>query len=379
MKSNRIKSICVIFVIVFSAFACTRGLEQEHLRVFENFPEVIDLHGTPVMTGDEKYNPLLMGLKDNLLVVCDVENGPHFHVYALPEFEYLGNFGQQGRGPSEFQSPFFWGQFEKGERVKIWVYDPNNVTLSLIDVLDALNDERFKTDTCFVLPNEAYEAINVMKIGGNNLTGNGAFFNGEFFKYDTETDKIQWIAKNTNYNKGFRQLLETSNDFGQLTLKQGFAKIKPDQSRYAKALVYAPIIDVYKPDGVLEFSIILNDFEIPNFNEEEFSLKTRGWYGNIFLTDSFIYAINRNCTLEQYSLNECDDAEIHVFNWKGEPVVLFRLNEGIAPSAAFVVDEENKKIYTVNPRDEKHLFSVFDFSQHSFIANVSDKSASNLM
>lgn len=352
--------------LVFFAFSCSPGRDLEQLRFFEGFPEVIELQGTPVITGDEKYNPLLIGLKDKLLVICDVDNAPHFHVYQMPEFTYLGNFGQQGRGPSEFQNPLFWGQFEKSERVKMWIYDVNSLSLSLVDVLAALHDASYKAETSFVLPNEAYEAFIVLKMAGKNFIGSGAFFQGEFLKFDSEKKHIQWIAQNTHYNKGFRQLIETNTDFSNLlTLKQGITKIKPDQSRFAKALVYAPIIDVYKPDGNLEFTIIRKEFELPVLDDREIE-NTRAWYENIFLTDSFIYALNRNCTVGQYSFDECNDVEIHVFNWNGEPVALLRLNEGIGLAAPFVVDETNKKIYTVHPHDENHLFSVFDFSQHAF-------------
>lgn len=369
MKSNRIKSICVILCLTFFALACSTSVNKKHLRVFEEFPEIIELQGKPIKTGEEKYNPLLMGLKDHLLVICDIENDPYFHVYALPEFEYLGNFGQQGKGPSEFQNPLFWGQFEKSERKKIWVFDGNSLTFSLIDVLDAIHNENYKAETNLVLPNEAVEAIIVLRMEENSLLGSGAFFHGEFFVYDTKTNQIQWIAQNTDYNNSFRQLLETTNEYYDLsTLKQGITKIKPDQSRFVKALVSAPVMDVYKPDGKLEFTIIQKDFELPASNEKEIDI-TKSWYENIFLTDSYIYALNRNCALEQYSLEECNDAEIHVFNWSGEPVALFRLNEGIGLAAPFVIDEVNKKIYTVNPRDENHLFSAFDFSHNAFLVN----------
>lgn len=359
MKSKHNPILSCLLLLSCFFFACSPRYDNDNLRVFRTFQVVKNLHGKQVQTEILNYNPLLMGLKDSVLVVCDVENSPYFHIYSLPGFEYLGNFGQEGKGPSEFQNPLFWGQFQNTEALKMWVYEMNTFSLSLLDIEKSLTSELFDADSVYSVPAELHDANNVMITPENVLIGSGPFQQGEFFIYNPLQEHTQWIAHRTDYGSQEHSLFKGNLDDIDV-LKQGVAKIKPDGSHFVKALVYLPVIDVYRSDGEHRFSLVLNDYHLPVFNNGSFENQTNVWYENVFLSDNYIYALNRNCNMQHYFGGKCNDAEIHVFNWEGEAVSKYSLNEGIAPAAPFAVDESNNRVYTVNLVDYEPEYRVFD-------------------
>jgi hypothetical protein len=340
-------------------FSCSFKRDDLHLKETEKFPQSVNLTGTSVKTEYDDYNPLLMGLQDSLLIIGDIENSPYFHVYKIPAFTYLGNFGKEGRGPFEFQNPVFWGQFAHTDRPKIWIYQMSNFKLSLVDVFDALQNKEYEADLTFTMPFEANEANNIMVMNDDAFIASGPNYLGEFLIYKLHEKPDEWIAYRKVYGKELQDLMEKNEKYIDV-LKQGVTKMKPDQTRFVKVHMYAPIIDVYIADGTHEFTILLKNFKLPLFRNGVFDPETSGWYENVFLTDQRIYALNRNCNLKQYNEYSCNDAEIHVFNWSGDPLVIYKLNEGIAPAAPFAVDEKNNKVYTVNPGIDDGVFRIFD-------------------
>lgn len=360
---NRKIHLCVMLFFTTFAVSCTTGLRNNNLQIVEDFPVTFNLHRTTIFTENSNYNPLMMGLKDSILVVVDIENSPYFHVYKVPEFHYIGNFGTQGRGPFEFENPVFWGQFHSGESIQIWVYEMNGLKLSLIDVFGALQNSDYLAEKEYVAPPEFYESNNIMIMSDDLKVGSGAMEQGEFIISNGNEEKIGWVGFNVQYDNHLSNFLKVNSDDLDV-LKQGVTKIKPDRSRFVKVHVYLPVIDVYHPDATLDFSIQLKEStDLPAFNNGVFDPQTKGWYENVFLTERYIYALNRNCELQNYHINECHHAEIHVFDWVGNAVAIYKLNEGIAQGAPFVVDEKNQKIYTINFKNSDDFFVAFDINK----------------
>lgn len=358
-------TLCLL-IIIFFTYSCERKLRDESLFIVNDFPKNVNLQGNSIKGIRSDFYPFQMGLLGDILVFCDWENSPHFHVYQLPEFAYAGSFGQQGRGPGEFLDPLFWGQFEQHDSKKMWVYQMNTKVLSQIDINESLHTQNYESGFSVAIPPETHAAVNIISLNDSIVLGSGFSTEGEFFRFNHKNQKLIWQPFKINYTRRlttfFKENLENIS-----ILKQGVVKIKPDKTRFVKTLAYVPVIDVYHVNGDHEFSIILKDFYIPDFHEGEFKPNTRVWYENVFLTDYFIYALNRNCNLQHYQNDECNDIEIHVFDWNGEPVLAYQLNEGIAPASPFVVDEERQKIYTVNFKNSEEFVSFFNTGTDSIL------------
>jgi hypothetical protein len=236
----------------------------------------------------------------------------------------------------------------------------NLMKLSLIDINKALTSSTYEPEKVIRMPPQIGSAVNIISLDDNIFIGSGNKSDGEFFIYNASTKKLEWKNFFIDYDENFMELLIKSDKLDEY--KRGIIKIKPDGSRFVKAFTFIPIIDIYNQDGKIEFSLILKNHEKPNINlkVKQFEGSTKVYYENVFLTDNYIYALNRNCNLEDYSKNICKDAEIHVYSWDGNAVCKYKLNEGIGPVAPFVVDEANKRVYTVNPKDDNDYYSVFE-------------------
>jgi hypothetical protein len=346
--------------IIFLIFNSCSNKTRDNVKIIDKFSQTIELSGQPIPKIKNDFFPLQMGLKDSILVFQDFENSPHFHAYKVPGFDFIGSFGKKGKGPGELQNPSFWGQIEKNNngRYTLWTYQMDLCQLVSLNIEKEINDPGTEFEKEFDIPLGPGEAVNIIAINDTSFVGTGAEAQGEFFIYDRLWENVEW--KDYFVNSFIN--IEANRDVIS-ECKRGIIKVKPDKSKFVKALVYAPIIDVYDSRGTLKFSIMLSDFKQPSIQANEFDGSTMVYYENIYVTDNYIYALNKNCTIDEY--NFCDDAEIHVFTWNGAPVCNYKLNEGIGPASPFVVDELNNKIYTVNPKSEEDFFSLFDIRNSS--------------
>lgn len=361
-KNIHITITIILFTFCQLLLACQRHEPHEALIVIGDFPQVINLQGYSLNHIRNDMNPLQMGLHDDLLVLNDWGNSPHFHVYQLPDFAYLGSFGTEGRGPGEFQDPVFWGQFAHSDSTKAWIYQMNTKVLSIAHVGNSLNNPNYQHEIRHTLPAESNEIVNVLVFNEDTILGSGVTAEGEFFRFYPLLQSWEWIDYRIHYTTKLSSFYQQNTEHIPI-LKQGVVKAKPDQTRFVKALVYSPIIDIYHINGDLDFSIVLKNAPLPLFHKGAFNPQTKAWYENIFLSDNHIYALNRNCTIAQYVAGDCRDVEIHVFNWQGQAVLKYRLQDGIAPAAPFVVDEKNKRIYTIHYKENGDFFLVYDLSR----------------
>lgn len=358
----QLSSILFPFIFFQLFTSCTNNSENPLLKVISQFPEEISLNGQAITDVRSDFYPRQMGLFDNLLVFCDWENSPYFHVYNLPDFDFMGNFGLQGRGPGEYLDPVFWGQFQQEDSIRMWVHQMNINIFSLVNIEQSLVNKNYTPQTQILIPHEFQTAVNLLAISDSIVIGSGISADGEFFFFYPENETLEWKDFRIDYTKNVNSFFRNNLDYIPL-LKQGVIKVKPDQKRFVKAMVYAPIIDVFFPNGDIDFSIVLKDFTVPDFLNGDFNPNTKAWYENIFLTDDFIYALNRNCSILQYAEGECNNVEIHVYNWRGEPVKKYLLNDGIAPAAPFAVDEQNQKIYSLNFKESEDFLYVFNLNK----------------
>jgi len=292
--------------------------------------------------------------------LCDFKSTPHFYAYETNEFKSLGEFGRQGRGPSDIQDPFFSGQIIKEEgSYKIWVYQVNLMKLVLVDISKALGTSYDKPDRSIILPPEVDTACNIIFLDNNIFIGVGIDAKGEFFIYNSLNKTFEWKKFLVDYDSDYMNLLKKYKLLSEYKL--GTLKVKPDGSYLVKASVFKPIIDVYNNKLELQFSIEIAGYEKPtiNSNKKQFNGSRRLYYANVYVTDNYIYALNQNCNLDELNSNNCSKAEIDVFDWNGKAVCKFQLNEPISSLGPFVIDEKNKQIILFTPKIDGNSYTRF--------------------
>jgi hypothetical protein len=133
----------------------------------------------------------------------------------------------------------------------------NARVLSLADVEKSLLDKSYQPEINIALPYEAYDVVSALSLSKDVVLGSGTSSEGEFFFFNSNDQSLEWKEHRIDYTQNLASFF--SNNMNDISLlKQGVVKIKPDQTRFVKAMVYAPVIDVYFPNGDIDFSIILD-------------------------------------------------------------------------------------------------------------------------
>ncbi len=355
----KINILIAILSLLLISGGCSEIHQRDSLHIIVDFPETRSLQGSPIPEIRKDFYSMQMGIADSMLIFCDWESSPHFHVYQLPSFTYGGSFGIGGKGPNELLDPLFWSQVEKGNAKGVWVYQMNKRNICLIDVEAALNDSGYQIIKEIGLPVETDMCVNVLALHDDIFVGSGISDRGEFFIYDAAKDDLQWKEFCVDYGTKVNSFINKNPEMIS-HIKQGIMKMKPDQSLFVKSFVYLPIIDIYDAKSNLMRTIMLGDYAVPEIRNNEFESSSWAYYENIFLTDQYIYALYRNCNLGEYREGLGYNTEVHVYNWEAHPVIRYKLNEGIAPAAPFVVDEKNERIYTLNPMVEEEFYKYFE-------------------
>lgn len=348
-------TIALLILIVF--YSCHK---TNNTIYYKEFPKTISLTGAPIKIKENIF-PFGIGVHKDKIVFCDTQISPHFYVYSLPNFELIGKFGIQGKSPVEIEDPVFWGQIkEKGDSVFISFYQMNKMKFTTFELNKVIKAPIKENDLeVTYMPPEIADAVNIMELNSKYFVGSGSTLLGEFFLYKADTDKLRWFDFIIDYNNNFMNKLKSNNLLQEY--KRGIIKVKPDNSKFAKVYNYTSKINIFGIDGKLLFSIQHSNDKQPTIKSTGFENDTKIYYNNVFLTNTYIYALNLNCNLGDYLKGNFNSVEIDVFNWKGTPIKKIQLNESIGPLSPFVVDEINDKIYTVNPKTEDSYFSSFNY------------------
>ena len=368
MKKNIYSTLfCIIYisVIITSFFSCTKKedkyVERTNIKEFTDFKTQYTLEGKELSSGEIKFLPQSIGLIDDKVFFCDSESDTHFYVFKIPEFEFVGKFGNRGRGPLDMQAPTFWGQVKGKE---IGIYQANLMKYGFYNIEEYLNgtikDENIITT---YMPPEINDAVNIISLNKNKYIGASSTPNGELFVYNALKKELKWKPFVKDVSNTFMEDLlkyDILSDF-----KRGIIKVNPKNTLVVKTNIFMPYIDIYDPKGNLLFSIGPKKYENPILSNKTkmIDFSSNVYYTNSFLTNNFIYALYRNCTVNEFSNGDCENVEIHVFDWEGNAVKKYILNEGIGPLSPFAVDETNHKIYSVNPKDLDSYFMSFDIKK----------------
>ncbi len=343
----------ILMIVVLSLTFCTEKVEVNSK----------DFQVTTSVTSEKSRRlglsvvPRFVTIHEGNIFFCDMENQTHFYVYRLEDFNFIGSFGKEDNSIGAIFNPCFTDQIETvGNNTFLTVLQMDKLELTTFDFNKALNNSLTPEDIKTIkLPESIDEAVHVIKLNNNLIFGSGYSDIGEFFIYNSGSSQLQWKAFSQEYSQEFMQQLEDSELLG--LYKYGIIKAKPDKSKFVKAYRYSEKIVIYNNEGNIIYTINRNSPKPEILPNNQFSDNTELYYGNVYTTDNFIYALNINCKVSE----EISNVEIHVFDWEGNAIEMINLNKGIGGLAPFAVDETTRTIYSINPTTESDLISEFRY------------------
>ncbi len=354
--------ISLCFILAFTLFSCKQAGTRQLVKVVDDFPENYSLNSLPTNISTNYY-PMMLTVVDTLLLICDTENEPFFHIYNLKYFEHISSFGEWGHGPSDFADPVFWHQFViKDSTFYIWIFELNNLTLKKISLSEAI-DNNIPGSIPFsriLLPAETFTTSCVLVINDSMVVGTGHEARGEFFVFDIRSEQLSWKPFIKDLPESIWKQLVSEGLLNEYKL--GTMSAKADGSKFIRTYIYNPIVDVYDSSFERIFSIKTGNPQIPSINRQnkQFDKHTRIFYIGSFATNEYIYLLNANCTLNDYLKGDCSSFILEKFDWKGNPIAKFSLNERVFATGSFAIDVSRNRLLTINPDFEHEAIRVFN-------------------
>ena len=341
------------FVYILTAIILLYGCNQsagEGEKHVDKFPGEINLEFKEFQTPPVLFYISDMIVLDDVMVALDVKTDTFFHIFKLPSLDYCGGSTIHGNGPDDeiFISPF------------IGRVDAHSFYYSSINQLKIASYNK-ATKNIVIKSQHALptEYVNVFMMNGN-VYGYG----------------MEMTSTNREY-LGFNLASKEIFDFGHnfpsiqipvspIKLNMIFARImagKPDGSLFAALYDKIPLLRIQNQNGKLvrdvwyrnkqrSLSVYMQDK--PNPSD---LMNTTVNYQRISTTDKYIYGLYSGKTREE--MKQIDDYgfEIHVWDWDGQPVVRYILNQPV-------------NSFTVSPDDSYIICSSFQHYDKLYKAEI---------
>ncbi|MCU0413399.1 MAG: TolB-like 6-bladed beta-propeller domain-containing protein [Ignavibacteriaceae bacterium] len=339
------------FGILIFVIGCTKATRlNENGVIIDTFPKEAFLEAIELKTPPILFKPSNMCIVDSFLVVTQSRRDTIFTIFKLPNCEYLLSFGNQGKGPNEFNLSMefvtlgtVYGEYRSfavgNLLTKIQYYKIN-------DILNRV----FKPYRIERLPPKLNRFRAITYISDSLIFG--APYRGDMhlFEYNARTKVL----------KSFRDYPEKFPLRDPEFMREPFAcfmATKPDNSKFVVAYYYKGIIEIY--DLKNDKQIIISYRGFPSLRENtglnrtskylEFRPESLRFCERIFATNKYIYACIAN---EKYStiydadgLNRTFIREIHVFDWSGNPIIKYKLDKFYN---YYVIDKIDNYLYTID-------------------------------
>lgn len=257
-----------------------------------------------------------------------------FDVFDIQTYEYLFSTGRKGQGPNEFVFPM--GQTIQAEN-------------EYFTILDHIN-----LKTVFLQPDIGLHTVKIQKIFDQSPINGFIKLNDSLYCAFTDcatgtTSDFEYQIKNIYNNSIFKfstypEYL-AKKKFEQDIRCQVYYKhlvANPVKRKFAAFYSRYKVLRLFSYEGILEKEIHVN---IPPYqiDDVENSEERLFFYVRLSSTLQYIYAY---CA---------SNKEIQVWDWEGNPIILYRLDRDYS---RFTVSEKYKKIYLVSS-NESDLDKIF--------------------
>lgn len=318
--------------------------EGETLLAESDFGEIIELIGeSHPVDHFFKVSETEMIANDTLLVVKNLSNDNLFMAYSLPDFKFIKSFGNQGKGPGEFQFVSLVKSASKSPFSYIFENTQNKLfSLSSNLQINELPWQLPKTKGLF--EDKQLQNLNDSSFVLVTSTGTGK----AIYEMQKQKDSITNIMLyDLAFSKKYRTWAAYTGDFGA----------NPEKER----LVYA-----YKYFKRLMFIDTKSGRKrILNFKAKDTQSKDAiGMLSPENITHYWGISAQKNYVYLLYSGRSPIDVSaelkntsgyiyIEQYDWNGNPVKKYKLDRW----GYFCLDETEKTIYIVSTKDEHPFYS----------------------
>ena len=323
-----------IIIILFFCISC----KKDKTIKFPVFKKETSLKGEVLFEEDTNFYDIGNILfSKGYMILERIRSSPKFLVYDKINNKFIKGYGAIGKGPNEFLSPEQQVITSNGNLLA-WITDFYKNELVLLDInTDGASEEntqilkRVKFPENISYLKQSFVTKDSLLVGG--LSDVSLY--GRFVSYDLVSKEVRFFGELPDVRRN-SQLKETLYGF--------VSAIRPDQSRYAVAMHYFNRIEIYDSQGKMLSTIgesLDRAGKISNKDIEKQNLTD--YYTDIIATNQYIFALKLGALEKSFA--EEKEVYVEVFDWEGNPVYQFILQE-YAQGIAY--DGDNKELYSIN-------------------------------
>ena len=330
--------------VAFLITSCNKGKDRKK----PEFDKIIHLKSEPFELFKQPCVSSI-NLIDRYIFLIDQCEENFIHLYDAENYKYYGSFGHKGEGPKEFIFPEIYNQgyLDEADSLHVLIYDDIKKRLADVNVNNVMYGSR--QDFKLYHPGQDGSVSNFLSLNNSRFVGIFAEHPNRFFINDLKAGDL----------KSFKDLPE--NDITvpkgeEFVVFRNIIRAKPDGSAFVSALDLFPQIDIFDLDGNKTATHALAEKnERLNLNTpvKPLPYKAMHYYMGLFVSNRYIYALNWNISQQEFIDDVDVPGQIHVFDWKGNPIIQYQLDQKIA---AIIVDEKKQLIIGINDLKEYPFF-----------------------
>lgn len=339
-----------MFLLISVILSCKK---QNNLIEFKSFPEEYNLIGEK-LDFPLQSPALRMRLFDSLLIIRSTYDSMYFmHIYNKNTFQHYRSFHRRGNGPNEYKSA---GVFSLDKKLRIlWITDFRKIRIVGYYIDSLLEFSDCKPAFIIPLPKKLHPLM-----GMEN-------YNSELFAVPDPRGEIQlyfFNRKGEEVSVMNKMDLEDFDNSFFSDITRTHNKIHAGKNKMVmlyrfldrmiiRDLKDSSFIETIGPDHIdPQKQLGLYDHQ-----------KLYGYDGKPKFDENFIYGLYRGTPAAKvdFDLGKVSavySKKIHIFNWKGKPVMRLNLDHEIS---SFVIDRENKRIIAFSVDDLNSMIS-YDIS-----------------
>lgn len=324
-------------------------------------PEIAKFHATKTIEWEEVKTletsdiPTKVLVTDSLLIVFNKEGKFLFQIYDKASLALITEFGNKGRGPSEFNEPKFTGQVvKKGGKDFHLVYDWRAKQLSFINFEDHIADKTTPIEQ-IELPKSLWDTHRIVYYSDSLsiMVPSGIKEKvGRFIlkKKDDEVEEIGYLPE-LYFEVHKNNLIPIYMNVG--------STVNTEKNLFVATPKLLGQYDFFDLSGnYIRSTVVERDKDIEKassskliFNEPitHYSIEPYG-------TDALIFSLYNTMTKQEKLVYS--NSEIHVLDWEGIPLVRFKTDRLIVSLA---VDEQSKVFYGISYFEDKFSIVKYDY------------------
>lgn len=315
-------------------------------------PTIVTEFGTPMeLQGIQLFEDVLAKASFTMidsLILFSTMGDDIFQVYDLDE-NHISSFGRQGRGPGEYtQQPFFEdvNSFTKNRHDHILFYDASNNMIGVeLDITASIQENEVVITKEFKLP-ETFSHAYVSLFHIDSETYLGMYGDQYFQQFDGQEGGWYYSPADTSVTtfSMYNLSVEPFDAIPESNLNIRNLSVSPDRSKFATALKYAPIVEIFDMHSTEPLQIQVTDKPFPPaapFTPDDY------YENNLIEYFKFIYTSNEHIYLLYTGKGYSESGNkqfLKMIDWEGNPVQQYSIPAEYNINW-FQVDVENDQLY----------------------------------